>query len=450
MTLLRQNIQFLLPLFLVLGILYAYISFMLQTKELKWAVDQEAKAIGHTIQSFVEHTPEKYLYTTDGSLTIRQELEAILNRIVVQNKNESISVLSASGDTLYHELTIEPVFEHITWENPEILYDSSFEETHFRLERSNDFGRLVIQTHLVISDNILTLVIIRNGQDYLLRIQELRRWIALEILIALIIGILVSIFLTMFIRQRINTLTQLSANFLQGNSALKLDQGAISEFNDLGSTLNILVNVYHKNIDWYRKSIQRNEQSRTSQILADYFLTKNDHKICFSKNGLTVIADFAGNQSYSIFMGTTYSSNSPALIWGIVDEKEPIEATLLSDAISKYIQKQVDSNSVLSDCMSLFGSRIESINQLIINDNGIATIVSQSKSHAGQERSLEMSARNDFWVHDLGGEVTEKIDMYCQHTSKSDTDHLFKEIKELVGLFGSTVLIHGKQDGKAE
>ncbi len=446
MTLFRQNLLFLIPLFLVLGILYAYISFMLQTKELKWSVDQEAKAIGHTIQSFVEHRPDKYLETSDISLSVHQELETVLNRIIKQNKNESISVISATGDTLIHILTTESNHELFDWIDPEILYNSSFEETMFRLERKDDLGRLVVNTDLIVSDITLSLVIIRNGQDYLLRIRELRRWIAIEILISLVLGTIVSILLTVFIKHRINTLTQLSANFLQGNSALELDKGAISEFNDLGSTLNILVNVYHKNLDWYRKSIQRNEQLRTSQNLADYFLSQNDRQIKLSNNRLTVTADVTGQQAYSMFLGVTRSENSQTVVWGIVDETEPIEAALLSDSISKHISKNIDVSDVISNCLALFGKKITSINQLVLGEKGEVRLTYDLQNQSDQEQIIDTSNMIDFWIHGLGEDVTEKINMYCQHALKNDSEHLFDEVRELVGLFGSTVLIQLKKD----
>ncbi|MCH8495486.1 MAG: hypothetical protein LAT57_07620 [Balneolales bacterium] len=441
MTLFRQNLLSLVPLFFILGVLYALISYHLQTKELKWAIDQEAMAIGHTIQSFAEHNADRYFDTIDGFMDVTPEFELILNRIIRQFRNQSITVKNTEGDVLHELTTSDKQIDLTPWENPEILYESSFEGTHYYLARHDWKARMYVDVDIQTDDGIYSISIIRDGREYIARIITLRQWIGVEVLISILIGIVVSIVLTLFVRNRIKKLKTLSESFLGGNANLKLDQGSITEFNDLGSTLNILVHVFHKNMDWYRKSIQQKEQDRTSHNLAEFIKSETKKALSLNAGKVQIWAEYVGNELHPLFMGQATVGSTKMLIWGSVNQEDPVEAALLSEGIKQYLDRATADADIISSLRSVFGSRLHELQFLELTESGTVTHVTLNNSEVVSKRDLKLDPGSIHWIHGLNDSVSEKIEMYCQNATELPSDQLFSDITKIVGWLGSTILI---------
>lgn len=446
MTLLRQNLLSLVPLFLILGILYAFISYMLQTKEFKWAVDQEALAIGHTIQSFAEHNADRYFEAIEGKLDVSKEFEVVIDRIIGQLRNESITVKNTSGDTLYH--VVAPIHQngYPTWNDLEVLYESTFEGSTYSLIRQDNSARIYITTAIQTIDGVFSISIIRDAQVYLTRMNTLRKWIAIEVAISVVLGVIVSYLLTFFVQNRIKKLTLQSQSFLGGNVDLRLDQGSITEFNDLGSTLTILVNVFHKNIDWYRKSIQQNEQDRTSHNLAEFIKTRKSESKQLTLGNVHITADFAGTDIHPFFLAKVQIPSEPKLVWGRVSEQNEVEAALLSEGVSQYIERLPEESSPLRNLTDTFGTQLKEAHMLSLQESG--TILHTSIDSSGQESSLELVLEpgSTLWLHDLSEDVSEKIETYSLHATSLPLAQLFSDCAKIVHLLGSTILIGVRRD----
>ena len=446
MTLLRQNLLSLVPLFLILGILYAFISYALQKKELKWAVDQEALAIGHTIQSFAEHNSDRYFEAIEGKLDVTKEFEVVIDRIIGQLRNESITVKNNSGDTLYHVITSIHQTDYPTWYDPEILYESSFEGSTYSLSRHDNSARLYINTEIQTIDGVFSISIIRDAQVYLTRINTLRKWIAVEVAVSVVLGVIVSFLLTFFVRNRIKKLTLQSQSFLGGNVDLRLDQGSITEFNDLGSTLNILVHVFHKNMDWYRKSIQQKEQDRTSHNLAEFIKTRKSESTQLALGKVHITADFAGPDIHPFFMAKVQTRTEPVLVWGTVNDHDTVETALLSEGLSQYLERLPADSSPLRNLIDTFGTQLKEAHMLSLDESG--TVKHTAIDASGQESSSELVLEpgSVVWIHELSKEVSEKIETYSQHATTLPFAQLFSDCTKIVHLLGSTILIGVRRD----
>lgn len=446
MTLLRKNLLSLVPLFFILGVLYALISFHLQTKELKWAIDQEALAIGHTIQSFTEHNADRYFDSRNGYMDITPDFEIILNRIIKQVRNETITVRNASGDVIHHAVNEIPQVDLSTWTNPESLYESSFEGSRYTLSRLDGKARLYIDIDIETGESIYSVSVIRDATEYMIRIENLRLWIFGEILISIVLGIVVSILLTVFVRNRIKNLIIQSESFLGGNVKLRLDQGAITEFNDLGSTLNILVHVFHKNMDWYRKSIQQKEQARTSHNLAEFIKSGASKTISLNAGKIHVSAEYVGDEIYPFFMGQTSVKSSKMFIWGSVNEDDPVEAALLTEGIKQYLEKTPYDSDVISNLRSVYGSQLQELHYIELSDSGSVTHATLDISDRVNKRELKIDSGAIHWIHGLSDNVSEKIEMYSQNATALTNDQLFADITKIVAWLGSTILISVRYD----
>lgn len=446
MTLFRQNLLSLVPLFFILGVLYALISFHLQTKELKWAIDQEALAIGHTMQSFAEQNADRYFDSSNGQMDITPEFEIILSRIIGQLRNETMTIRNPSGDVINQFVTAIPQADLSTWTNPESLYEAFFEGTSYTLYRHEGKARLFIDIDIDSGEGIYSISIVRDAAEYMKRINGLRLWIFFEILISIAIGIVVSIVLTLFVRNRIKNLTTQSEKFLGGNANLRLDQGSITEFNDLGSTLNILVNVFHKNMDWYRKSIQQKERDRTSHNLAEFIMSGRSKTISLNAGKINVTAEYVGNEIYPFFMGQTSVGSSKIFIWGSVNEDDPVEAALLTEGIKLYILKASQDPDLFSSLRHIYGSRIKDLQYIELSDSGSVMIATLDNSKEIRNDLLNIETGAIHWIHGLSDSVTEKIEMYSKNAASLTGDQLFTDITKIVGWLGSTILVSIRYD----
>lgn len=427
--------------------MYAFISYELQTKELKWAVDQESRALGHTIQSFAEHDTNRYFELgQDSTVQHTPEFEAILRRILSQDRMVNITVRRTIDDSTLSLSKTDYAFAVPDSSESETLYTSEFEGTKYALVRYDDHA--VLNVDIVLNTNIGTiyLQIVKDAEPYGVRIQELRQWIGIEILISLILGFLVCLLLTYFIKMRINKLTKESGYFLKGDDKVNLDQGTISEFNDLGSTLNILVNVFHKNMDWYRKSIQQKEQQRTSTDLSQFVKSSGAKPVHMSTNGVSVTGSLAGSSTQRLFIAVSNVTDCN-LIWGCVHETDPLETALLTEAISDFISVYSDSEKTVFDAtLSVFGNQIQEINQLSLDQAGTLKIFKHHDNNLSEQK-VELESDKTLWIHSLDESISEKIDMYTEHSQSLSFDELFSDIKTLIGHIDSTVIIGVRRDG---
>lgn len=432
---------FLIPLFLVLGIMYAFISYELQTKELKWAVDQESRALGHTIQSFVEHNSQRYFeFNPDSLIRNTVEFEVILQRILSQERMVRINVSDSDSNPILTLAKTDYPYAVPDSASSESLYNSDFEGTRYSFVKYEDHAVLNVNTMLETEFGSISVNMVKDAEPYNEKIRELRKWIGLEILIAIILGFLVSMILTYFIKIRITKLATSARYFLKGEEKVNLEQGTISEFNDLGSTLNILVNVFHKNMDWYRKSIQQKEQDRTSLQLSHFVKSLTSDPVKFKKYGLTVTAAIAGTDNQNLFLAKSKSSENE-ILWGTVNETDPIETALLTEAITNFISEYADPNQDLIELIrSVFGNQILELNWLQVTETGIVRI-SKFRDSLVNEYNIDLNSNQTTWIHSLDDTITEKIDMYTKHSSSLSHDQLFSDVRVLTGHIESTVLI---------
>lgn len=438
---------FLIPLFFVLGIMYAFISYELQTKELKWAVDQESRALGHTIQSFVEHNSQRY-FELDPDSTLRNtiEFEVILKRILSQERMVRITVLGSDSEPILNLTKTDYTYVVPDSSSSESLYESEFEGTRFSFVRYENHALLYVNTTMETEFGSIHVNMIKDAEPYNERIRELRKWIGLEILIAILLGFIVSIVLTYFIKIRITKLATSSQIFLKGEEKVNLEQGTISEFNDLGSTLNILVNVFHKNMDWYRKSIQKKEQDRTSRQLSYFVKSLSSDPINIKKFGLTITAAIAGTDNQHLFLAASESSDNQ-VFWGTVRESDPIEAALLSEAISNFIAEYTDSDQdIVESVKSVFGNHIQELNRLHATHSDTVHIL-KYRDQVITEHEIKLKENQITWIHSLDDLFTEKIDIYTQHSGSMSYDQLFSDIRTLIGHIDSSVIIGIRRDG---
>jgi hypothetical protein len=352
----------------------------------------------------------------------------------------SIDVLTIAGDTLSALQSIDDAFSIPDTSNSEQLYASAFEGTTYKLVRYQDHAILDISTRLETRLGSFVVRIIKDAEPYRTRITELRQWIVFEIAISVFLGILMSLLLTYFIKVRISTLTTASRIFLSGEKNARLEQGSISEFIDLGSTMSILVNVFHKNLDWYRRSIQQKEQERTSDQLARFVKESNPAPICFSKDGFSIMAALTGTQRHSIFIAVPKAMDR-VLLWGSISEQDPLEAALITEAISEFIHSYQNRDTDLIQALNnIFGHQICELNQLKLSRAPIFTIKT-TVAKAERELELDASKQTVTWIHSLDKSITEKIDAYTRYSTSLSHDQLFSDIRTLIGHNGSTVII---------
>lgn len=443
---LRKNLLFLIPMFFVLGVLYALISYNLQTNKLKWAIDQETHALGHTIQTFAKYNPDRYfVFQSDSVGNITPEFELILSRILTQDRMVRIDVIIPENRTILTLSSSTYNFNVPDSSESQVLYQSDFEGTDYSLIRYKDHSILNVNTQIETEYGNVILQMVRDAHPYGSKIQELRIWIGIEILIALVLGTLLSILLTFIIKRRIDMLTEEAGYFLKGDKQAKLDQGTITEFNDLGSTLNILVNVFNKNMDWYRKSIQQKEQERSSIQLSQFVKDSNSTPIEVSESGLSIIAALTGNKKQHLFLARSKQHSIP-LVWGSVTETDPVEASLISEAITDFIARCSDSDLTLTQTLiETFGPQLLELNFLMIDEN--SDIYIQRSVPKNQQKVLvEVKNASCKWLHTLDESINEKIEMYTQHSPTLSHQKLFQDIMTLVNDIGSTVLIGVKRD----
>ena len=447
MTILRQNILTIVPLFIVLGLLYALVSYLLQMKEYNWAMNEEAAGVGHTVNEFVSHNFDEYFNTNENDVTISQDLEIVLNRILEQDLTRSIYLFDEQNDTLfsaksnkYPESQIaDSISNEIDFETPENF------EYRYALINSNANAILRIES-LIHNPSDSSIVYVfqfdRDAGRYVDLKDHIHQWIIIEIILFFIIGLVVSLILSVIIKNRIQKLYRQSVEYISGNLNVNLDKGPITEFNDLGSTLDILVNVFNKNIDWYRKSIIQKEQLRTTAHLAANFKDRTRSPIHKKIGSMNILADYVGSESYNYILSERETDTNYSIFTGYVTGDDPIENSLMTDSIALlYKRSKSTADQFLVEinrqfqkyslhCIILLIDKNSEIHQFELKDGKIT------------QSDISISNLNEIvWTHFMGDDATEKIKFYTEQTPDLNQKALFADIQKLLDLVGSTTLI---------
>ncbi|MCH8566683.1 MAG: hypothetical protein LAT67_00410 [Balneolales bacterium] len=334
MTLFRQNLFTIVPLFLVFGIVYAYVSYELQFNEFRWSLDQEAAALGHTTYDFINHEPERYfIIGDDGRTAVSPQLETTINRILKPGNMLEAQITGSNSGKI--KSTSPDFFSRYL-----IPENSAFQELHssyrFSLDLDSEPALLHIITLIRFNDEVIEIHYVRNASAYAEIYSDIWSRLWYDIFIFIFAGFLVAMLVRSIIRFQLKKQYRLFRSYIHENRKQSLSESLIREFNELGSTLDVLVNVLDKNINWYKKDIIENEQARTSKQAALIFrqesgaaLTKQN--LDFGKTSISY--QLTGDNPCAYFAQAIRKDDQLWFLAGKSLSKDAVETALHAEAI---------------------------------------------------------------------------------------------------------------------
>lgn len=438
MTILRQNIITIVPLFLVLGILYAIVSHSLQVKEFNWVLEQESAAVGSTIHDFIQHDFVTYFTVNEnGQLDVTNQTVRVFDRLITQPDVYAIIVSDFNGNRLY-ERSEHPAnhtvldllnFDLQKVRNQELSYSSE-------LFSYSEPPILVVDTWVGpdnASEQGTIIRVIKSGSHYADIRSGMLRWLKIEIGAALVTGLILSLLLTLIIRRRITALHRQSEEYIKGNSLDSLAESPISEFNDLGSTLMIMMNVLHKNVDWYRKNIIKNEQVRSAKEIAANFKARTRNRYSETFQNRQIICDSIGNGSAGHFHAVVRRDNSRVIYTGSVQFEDQVEAALVSDGISRLITRLSEklNDDELAERFSRQYSKFKvRCKQVKLEGDGTVRVSEFRDGEKISSENIDVQGKQVF-IHDFSANISRKINGFCRLAGELAFVELYEDIMKI-------------------
>lgn len=501
-----------MPLFIILGLLYGLVSHLLQMKEFNWSVDQEAEAIGATIHEFVTNDFDLYFSKNpDGSLTVTDQFKQVIHRLSRQQDFLDISIYdpemnllySRAGETgltradlapspetsgnsaepgtvadeaivgepwapaarpvdipaaadNYEELAGLPAEDRPTYlheldlatDNPVLsIYSLLYDANADTINETEG----VSPTNDTSSPDNAFITVRKDAASFVAIHANISRWTVIEFLASVIAGLMVSLTLSFVLRRSVKDLHSKSGNIISGNIGTEQADSRIHEFNELGNTMQMLVNVLGKNVESYRKRIIENEQMRTTTEIASTFKTLANPAYNDVRFNRHIRYDFINDKAPGYFVCHLNLPEEMIIVTGCVDGSNPVETALESDALSRILLRKITSDETGNDAGISVDEAVKAIQKLLAKDQlrlDLVRVLKNGEVVIDHFEGLETNRTNyskeyeeAVLVGHFPDALSNRINNYRRLLNGAYTEELFDDIKILSRGFETGVLV---------
>lgn len=440
MTLFRQNIITVFLLFILLGLLYSVVSHSLQIKEFNWSVEQDAAAVGGTIHEFISTDFETYFSKSpDGNLGVTNQLERVLERMAVQNSIRELAVWDSSLNLIYLDSRQDGELTGTT--DASEYRERSLNEnlSHlYKLDLDAENPVLDIYTYLdgTGETEFGPLILVRkDAASYAAIYSQLIRWTVIEFVITLIAGLLVSLILTSILKRSIRDLFQKSSLYVSGEKEIPLNDNPVSEFNELGDTLHILVDVLDNHRVSSRKKMVEREQARSPLELASAFKNTSNPGYSGTIANRQIRYGTIHPHATRYFTEHLIDNGRMVIVSGSVRGDHAAGSALQSDAMARLIIRFIKGESIsaaVKRAESEFHSVLEKLTVIDIQKNGklVRHYYDEERIQSGH---LQSNPNGIVTICDCNEKLDRRIRHYTDMAEHDNIEQLFDEISILIG-----------------
>ena len=482
MTIRGQNLLFLVPVFLVAGLLIGGLKWAADTNTLEAGGKEQIRTFAVALREFLE--ARERLSANRGLASIQPEiLKRDLNRVQqlfdLREPEVTTSAISklfwpeasssagAPGVVILHPDSREPVFSYA----PEGFQDISHrvkEITQARgvMAEAREEGLYLSDFNASLNspDNLWALAILKNqdGEEYgILGVQYDGSWIQNEmrasvveigigILVSALAGIIIALFLSSILSRTLQNLTEAASRAADGDYDVRIRSGLIEEFNDLGNTFRTMTSLLYDTLDRIRKTLIEQEQFRNTDDLMATFRSNAYGTVAIEEDWMEahmgpLRSHIPGHFYYHIPRG-----NGHLFIMGWVhDSSEPDD--LVASALCRYVDSQVSRDiktpDLLKSAFQVFPAR-KLIAVEIQPNPAHGTSYLLDSEHSGAEALIEEFGsvpESGLVFHTLAEAFGQRIETALRHMERGSAASVHEQIRAIAtsGEDGIVVYIRG-------
>ncbi|MBU45109.1 MAG: hypothetical protein CMN76_18000 [Spirochaetaceae bacterium] len=303
MTIRSQNLLFLVPVFLVAGLLIGGLKWAADTNTLKAGGKEQIRTFAVAISEFLEarerSSREQGLKAIKPEV-LRRDLNRVAQLFELREPEVTTSAVSrwawgddssgggAPGVVILDYKSREPAFQYSSEDMEDIATKVRALVSEKGVMAALDEDGVWVADFTVSMDspdNLWALAILsdQGGRPYgILGVQYDGSWIqneirasvveiAIGVLVSALAGIVVALFLAAILSRTLRNLTVAASKAADGDYDVRIRRGIIEEFNDLGNTFRTMTSLLYDTLDRIRKTLIEQEQFRNTDDLMATF-----------------------------------------------------------------------------------------------------------------------------------------------------------------------------------
>ncbi|MEQ8351741.1 MAG: methyl-accepting chemotaxis protein [Leptospiraceae bacterium] len=383
MTIRGQNLLFLVPVFLVAGLLIGGLKWAADTSTLESGGKEQIRTFAVALREFLE--ARERLSGAPGLASIQPELlRRDLNRVQQLFDLRKPQVTTSAISTFFWPdetssagapgvVILDPESRKVAFSYaPEGFEDIGARVTELT-RQTGVMGELRgegvyiadFDVSLNSPENLWALAILKNtrGEDFaILGVQYDGSWIKNEmrasiveigigVLVAALAGVVIALFLASILSRTLGNLTEAASRAAEGDYDVRIRSGLIEEFNDLGNTFRTMTSLLYDTLDRIRKTLIEQEQFRNTDDLMSTFRSNAYEKVSLDEDWMQAEMGPLRTQNPGHFYQHIPLESGHFFMMGWVhDSSEPDD--LIASALCRYVDSRIRKKQEIRDLLN--------------------------------------------------------------------------------------------------
>ncbi|MCB1138454.1 MAG: methyl-accepting chemotaxis protein [Leptospiraceae bacterium] len=483
MTIRLQNLLFLVPVFLIAGLLIGGLKWAADTTTLESGGREQIRTFAVAIQEFLQareqNGQKKGLASIDPD-ALQRDLSRVQQLFDLREPEITTSSISrllwpdetsragAPGLVIMDPSGDEIIFASAPESFPGDIGEAALlqvsEKGAMALIRNTEVWIPDFSASLYSPEQLWAFTSLKNdeGKEFaLLGVQYDGTWIRNEvrasiieivigILVAVLAGIVISLFLSFILARSIRGLTEAASRAAEGDYEVRIKKGIIEEFNDLGNTFRTMTSLLYDTLDRIRKTLIEQEQFRNTDDLMATFRARAYETVDVEEDWMEARMGPLRSHLPGYFYHDVKKDQGHLFLMGWVhDSSEPDD--LVASAICRYVEGRInlgeDPLKTLDSVFQLFSAR--KILALHIQPNPAhGKLYMLDSEHTGTEAKIEEFGsvpENGLVFHTLGEAFGSRIDTALRHMERGTAASIHEQIRAIAmpGEDGIVLFIRG-------
>jgi methyl-accepting chemotaxis protein len=337
MKLKYNNFMIIVPVFLLLGMVLALFNFSLEKRELMWGLDEELKSIATSTSIFIEHKnkSEEVLNNSysdiETSFTKIVEYDRVKRMLLLQNREHILEVTAENLDTYKKRYQTNVVSK----------------DNFFESEIYEDKELFLIDAFMKIKNSDLALVITLDATYVNEKLQEEYIEALVIVILVTLVGFIVSILLSIIVTKKLEELSLMAQALSSGKYNTEFKFGRVSEFSDLGATLDIMKSILQEVLFKTRNSIIQEELFSKESALVKLHSSSHHNQENLQSDNFSLSIKSLGENNTNIFYDSFEDETSIYAYFGVIaSEQNPMKPTIAASSLSFYLNELLKRNTV--------------------------------------------------------------------------------------------------------
>lgn len=487
MTIRAQNLLFLVPIFLIAGLLIGGLKWAADTQTLESGGREQIRTFAIALREFLQerekHSPKKGLESINNA-ELKRDLDRVQQLFDLRTPEVTTGAFAQFFDDNLGDsgkgrggapgvVILDPDSREVVFSSAPESFKGDLGATVQEMIRKRggvpeDEKNTVwipdISASFNSPDNLWAFARLKDasGNTYgYLGVQYDGSWIQIELLssiveigigifVVFVAGVIIALFISFVLTRTLRNLTEAASRAADGDYNVSIRTGLIEEFNDLGNTFRTMTSLLFDTLDRIRKTLIEQEQFRNTDDLMSTFRSEVYGAVDVDLDWIKArMAPLRGHPRGYFYKQIEYKNGLLFFMGWVHESSEPDD--LVGSAVARYLTNRlfIEENleNALDDTFNVFGVRKLLAVQILPNPAHAVQYLLDSE-HRGAEISKEEFGSipgRGLIFHTLSETFGQRIETALRHMEQGSVTSVHEEIRSIAlpGEDGVVLFVRG-------